>query len=72
MDERELPVLWHQALLTFVQRYKDNISEDQRNLLLGLVRKHKHYEMTLEIQRELKNAKCRDLTSEEITSMVVE
>ncbi|KOB67722.1 Bystin [Operophtera brumata] len=34
-DHRNLPVLWHQALLTFVQRYKADISTEQRDALFG-------------------------------------
>lgn len=61
MDSRELPVLWHQSLLTFVQRYKSDISSEQKEALLELLKKHAHQEITPEIRRELMNAKCRDL-----------
>lgn len=61
MDSRELPVLWHQSLLTFVQRYKSDISSEQKEALLELLKKHVHQEITSEIRRELMNAKCRDL-----------
>lgn len=60
-DKRELPVLWHQALLTFVQRYKSDISSEQKEALLGLLRHQSHPTITLEIRRELQNAKCRDI-----------
>lgn len=60
-DPRELPVLWHQALLTFVQRYKSDISSEQRDALLGLLRKQSHHSITPEIRRELQHAKCRDI-----------
>ncbi|XP_012221311.1 bystin [Linepithema humile] len=60
-DPRELPVLWHQALLTFVQRYKSDISSEQKDALLGLLRKQSHHSITLEIRRELQQAKCRDI-----------
>lgn len=33
-DTRELPVLWHQALLTFCQRYKEDISTEQKESLM--------------------------------------
>merc|ERR1712154_730240 len=29
-EKRTLPVLWHQAFLTFVQRYKQDISSEQK------------------------------------------
>ncbi|CAK1548565.1 unnamed protein product [Leptosia nina] len=60
-DNRILPVLWHQALLTFVQRYKSDISTEQRDALLELLRKQSHPTITQEIRRELQAAKCRDL-----------
>ncbi|KAL0895720.1 hypothetical protein ABMA27_011791 [Loxostege sticticalis] len=61
MDSRNLPVLWHQALLTFVQRYKADISTEQRDALLELLRKQSHPTITQEIRRELQAAKCRDV-----------
>ncbi|CAH0557474.1 unnamed protein product [Brassicogethes aeneus] len=59
-DTRELPVLWHQAFLTFVQRYKADISSEQRDSLLELLKKQNHHTITAEIRRELQHAKCRD------------
>lgn len=64
-DSRELPVLWHQAFLTFVQRYKADISSDQRDALLNVLKKQSHHSITPEIRRELQNAKCRDAESAE-------
>ncbi|KAK9694672.1 Bystin [Popillia japonica] len=60
-DNRTLPVLWHQAFLTFIQRYKADISSDQRDALLQLLKKQHHATITPEIRRELLNAKCRDV-----------
>nr|CAD7423941.1 unnamed protein product [Timema monikensis] len=68
-DRRELPVLWHQALLTFVQRYKGDISSEQKEALLGLLRRQSHGLITPEIRRELQAARCRDL--EGVEPMVV-
>ncbi|XP_049775599.1 bystin [Schistocerca cancellata] len=59
-DRRELPVLWHQALLTFVQRYKGDISSEQKAALLGLLRHQSHQSITPEVRRELQAARCRD------------
>ncbi|KAL1117798.1 hypothetical protein AAG570_004113 [Ranatra chinensis] len=64
-DKRELPVLWHQSLLTFVQRYKSDISSEQKESLLKLIRSQSHSKITPEIRRELQNAKCRDLECEQ-------
>ena len=60
-DDRELPVLWHQSLLTFVQRYKEDIAVEQKETLLELVRHQVHHEITPEVRREIVNSKCRDL-----------
>ena len=68
-DPREMPVLWHQAFLTFIQRYKSDISTEQREALLDLLRKQNHPTLTPEIRRELQAAKCRD---SEITEPVEE
>merc|ERR1719460_2939260 len=59
-ERRELPVLWHQSLLTFIQRYKGHISSEQRDALMDLLKFHVHGKITPEIRRELVHAKCRD------------
>merc|ERR1739846_77241 len=59
-ETRFLPVLWHQAFLTFVQRYKSHISSEQKEALLDLCKIQSHHKITPEIRRELVNAKCRD------------
>ncbi|XP_013195328.1 bystin [Amyelois transitella] len=68
METRALPVLWHQALLTFVQRYKADISTEQRDALLELLRKQSHPTITPEIRRELQAAQCRDIEVNESLS----
>lgn len=60
-DQRDLPVLWHQALLTFVQRYKSDICSEQKEALHKLLRIHSHYQITPNIRRELESATCRDV-----------
>ena len=60
-EPRDLPVLWHQSLLTFVQRYKEDISVEQKEALLELIRLKAHHDITPEIRREIVNSKCRDL-----------
>ncbi|XP_064596706.1 bystin-like [Liolophura sinensis] len=59
-DKRDLPVLWHQSLLTFVQRYKEDISSDQKEALMELLRGHMHAQITPEVRRELQSSKSRD------------
>ena len=60
-DKRELPVLWHQCFLTFVQRYKEDISSEQKEAMFEVLRAHVHGQITPEIRRELMNSKCRDI-----------
>lgn len=60
-----MPVLWHQAFLTFVQRYKSDISTEQREALLELLKRKSHPTITPEIRRELQAAKCRDIEMSE-------
>ena len=55
-EKRELPVLWHQSLLTFVQRYKGHISSEQKEALMELLKFHVHGKITPEIRRELLHA----------------
>ncbi|VEU35775.1 unnamed protein product [Pseudo-nitzschia multistriata] len=52
-DERDLPVLWHQALLTFCQRYKNEIQDQARESLRLVMKAHFHHKITPEIRREL-------------------
>nr|CCC90918.1 putative bystin [Trypanosoma congolense IL3000] len=51
--EEKLPVLWHQTLLSFSQRYKGDLTAEQVELLLQVCSKHFHYLITPEIRREL-------------------
>ncbi|XP_050432162.1 bystin [Adelges cooleyi] len=60
-DPRDLPVLWHQSLLTFAQRYKTDISSEQKKALLRLLRSKSHPTITQEIRREYENSTCRDI-----------
>ena len=53
-DKRQMPVLWHQSLLVFCQRYKDDITEEQSDLLFELVKIQHHALITPEIRRECK------------------
>ena len=59
-DKRQLPVLWHQCLLVFVQNYKQDLSSEQKEALMELLRVQNHHQITQEIRNELLNSKCRD------------
>lgn len=52
-DNRTLPVLWHQSLLVFVQRYKNEVKDEAREALRLAMKKHFHPKITPEIRREL-------------------
>eukprot|EP00184_Porphyridium_aerugineum_P007619 CAMPEP_0184699662 /NCGR_PEP_ID=MMETSP0313-20130426/5853_1 /TAXON_ID=2792 /ORGANISM="Porphyridium aerugineum, Strain SAG 1380-2" /LENGTH=510 /DNA_ID=CAMNT_0027158781 /DNA_START=56 /DNA_END=1588 /DNA_ORIENTATION=- len=58
-DTLGLPVLWHQTLLTFAQRYKTEITEEQKQQLKVLIRTQTHYQITPEIRRELFSSRAR-------------
>ena len=47
-------VLWHQTLLVFVQRYKLEFNDNQRERLRALLKATKdHHQITMEVKREL-------------------
>lgn len=56
-DERELPVVWHRALLVFLQRYKFDLNEDQTKRIRDLLKVHHHEAMVEECRRELRAPK---------------
>lgn len=43
-DERRMPVVWHQTLLCFVQRYRNEIKEEDRTALRRLTTIQHHYQ----------------------------
>ena len=53
LAEERLPVIWHQCLLAFAQRYRNDIEEDQREALLDLLLSRGHKEISAEVRREL-------------------
>lgn len=58
-DERIMPVIWHQSLLAFVQRYKNELENKDKDNLVRLIQYQKHHLVTPEIRRELKNSRSR-------------
>ncbi len=56
-EDRALPVIWHQSLLCFVQRYKIELEENEVEGILTLIKKHYHGSISSEIKRELSVAK---------------
>ena len=52
-ERRELPVLWHQSLLVFSQRYKHDVTAAQKEELKRLFKAQFHHQITPECRREL-------------------
>jgi len=53
IEDRVLPIVWHRALLCFVQRYKFELNDDQKRRLKELLKSHYHYAIGAEVHREL-------------------
>ncbi|KAF2185829.1 Bystin-domain-containing protein [Zopfia rhizophila CBS 207.26] len=60
----KLPVIWHQCLLAFAQRYRNDITEDQREALLDLLLTRGHKSITPEVRRELLEGRGRGVVVE--------
>ncbi|KAI9575032.1 Bystin-domain-containing protein [Boletus coccyginus] len=58
-DSEKLPVLWHQSLLAFCQRYSPDLTPDQKDALLDVVRAKPHPQISSEVRRELVNSVVR-------------
>ncbi|KAG5727747.1 hypothetical protein E4T56_gene20785 [Termitomyces sp. T112] len=58
-DADRLPVLWHQSLLVFTQRYASDLTPDQKDALLDVIRATPHPQISPEIRRELVNSVVR-------------
>ncbi|RMD42998.1 hypothetical protein DV735_g2081, partial [Chaetothyriales sp. CBS 134920] len=52
-NEAKLPVLWHQTFLIFAQTYRNEITEDQREMLLDLLLARGHKDIGPQVRREL-------------------
>ena len=52
--EKELPVLFHQSLLCFAQKYKNDVTQEQREALLEVNNGARgHFGIGPEVKREL-------------------
>lgn len=58
-EERQLPVVWHQALLCFIQRYKNEIRSEDKAALRALCKAQFHYQVTPEVLREIDASRAR-------------
>ncbi|KAJ9118833.1 hypothetical protein QFC24_006032 [Naganishia onofrii] len=55
----KLPVLWHQSLLVFVQRYGADLTPEQKDALLDVIRSRPHPTISAEIRREILHSVVR-------------
>ncbi|KAK2466404.1 hypothetical protein APHAL10511_002046 [Amanita phalloides] len=60
-ESEKLPVLWHQSLLSFAQRYASDLTPDQKDALLDVIRVNSHPQIGPEVRRELINSVPRDV-----------
>ncbi|MQM14321.1 hypothetical protein Taro_047253 [Colocasia esculenta] len=68
-DERIMPVIWHQSLLSLIQRYKNELTEEDKGDLDRLLQHQKHHLVTPEIRRELKGSLNRGEKEDDAMSM---
>ncbi|KAL8948763.1 MAG: hypothetical protein Q9222_005074 [Ikaeria aurantiellina] len=64
-NDFKLPVLWHQCLLAFSQRYRNDITEDQREALLDLLLSRGHKDIGPDVRRELLAGRGRGVVIQE-------
>ncbi|CAG9316808.1 unnamed protein product [Blepharisma stoltei] len=55
MDDRRMPVMWHQALLTLAQYYGKEIEPELKDEIRELIKIHNHPQITPEIRKYLFN-----------------
>lgn len=65
-EQRTMPVVWHQALLCFVQRYKKEIRREDKDALRKLCQVQHHYLVSPEVLRELDSSSSRGEASQSI------
>ncbi|KAJ3807771.1 Bystin-domain-containing protein [Lentinula aff. lateritia] len=63
-ESEHLPVLWHQSLLAFMQRYTSDLTPDQKDALLDVRRATSHPQISTEVRRELVNSIVRGAPKE--------
>ncbi|PRP74455.1 hypothetical protein PROFUN_06584 [Planoprotostelium fungivorum] len=51
-----MPVLWHRAFLTFIQRYRSDLLPEQKQAIHKLIKAQPHEFFTFEVRRELANS----------------
>ncbi|TKY46358.1 Bystin protein [Spatholobus suberectus] len=70
-ETRIMPVIWHQSLLAFVQRYKNELQKEDKDRIRNLLEKQKHKLVTPEISRELDHSRNRGEKEEDLMSIYI-
>lgn len=60
-DKRQMPVLWHQALLAFIEIYRNDVSDEQAENLQELLKYQIHPKITPEIRQQLMTRESREI-----------
>ncbi|KAK9937643.1 hypothetical protein M0R45_014420 [Rubus argutus] len=68
-ETRVMPVIWHQSLLAFVERYKNDILNEDKDNLRVLFQTQKHDLVTREIRKELDNSRSRGEKEDDLMSI---
>lgn len=64
-DKRTMPVLWHQSFLAFAEIYRNDISDEQAEGLLELLKYQSHEKITSEIRYQLQTRTSKEVVMEE-------
>merc|ERR1711990_807807 len=59
-EKRQLPVLWHQSFLAFASIYSADISSEQKEALLDLLKYQTHAQICEEVRRQITKTEPRD------------
>lgn len=59
-EKRRLPVLWHQSFLAFANIYSADISSEQKEALLDLLKYQYHEQISEEVRRQITKTEPRD------------
>ncbi|GAB6032942.1 hypothetical protein CHUAL_012134 [Chamberlinius hualienensis] len=64
--KRNMPIIWHQGLLAFLQLYKDRMIVSHKEMLEILIKAYVHHQLTPEISKELRSCQTNKLAVERL------